>query len=97
MPKNKGETKAYTAKTLIDHDREPYAIGEDIALTDAEAAPLLAIQAVELKSAVEAEAAPAKPKGGSKKNQKPDEGDQGEGNTPVTGGEGDKKPETPAA
>ena len=42
-----GEPAAYVALTHIEHNQEPYDKGDTILLTAAEAAPLLAVKAVE--------------------------------------------------
>lgn len=47
----------YTALTPIEHDGKPYAEGEPITLTEDQAAPLLALKAVEPAPISKAEAA----------------------------------------
>lgn len=50
-----GETSAYVALTYIEHDQQPYERGDTIMLTAAEAAPLLAVKAVEGDAAAKVE------------------------------------------
>lgn len=51
--------KTYTALTPIEHDGKPFAEGSPIKLTDEQAAPLLDLRAIELRT--EAEPRKAKP------------------------------------
>jgi hypothetical protein len=51
--------KTYKALTPIDHDGEAYAVDESIEMDEKQAAPLLAVNAIEAPPA-KAEKAPAK-------------------------------------
>jgi hypothetical protein len=44
-------TRAYTVKYVVNHDGEEYGIGSKIDLTDKQAAPLLAVDAIGAPSA----------------------------------------------
>lgn len=49
-------TKTYTVKYVVNHDGEEYAVGSDIELSDKQAAPLLAVDAISDPSATAGEA-----------------------------------------
>lgn len=44
-------TKTYTVKCVVNHDGEEYGVGSEIELTDKQAAPLLAVDAISDPSA----------------------------------------------
>ncbi|MGE0388445.1 MAG: hypothetical protein AB7Q97_27285 [Gammaproteobacteria bacterium] len=57
--KDTGPAKTYTVASPIEHDKEHYAVGETIELSEPQAAALLAVGAVEAP----AEKAPPKSEG----------------------------------
>jgi hypothetical protein len=42
-----GPVTTYTVLSPLEHDQEPYAVGESIELTPEQAAPLLGVKAIE--------------------------------------------------
>lgn len=59
MAKPKGPTATYTVlRSAIDHDGETYQPGAPIALTEAEAAPLLGVEAIEAAAAKQSDGKP---------------------------------------
>lgn len=43
------EKTLYSVKSPLLHNQESFAVGDDVELAESEAAPLLAVQAIELK------------------------------------------------